>query len=219
MSINSVRVALLLATLSAACGDPLAPGDFLGDSRMHLEGIVCGTEGKIPSAQPTVGVLWKWLDRGEAHSVLPRVTTIPTESYPAYFATDIYDLPPVEESNVFMTADGPVTADVGCPVMFDDVDGDGAFGAGDTIMAVAWDQLVLYVRGDRPTAEASTLPLTFETDAPMRPGYRLLEGACEGDGPSDRLRTAAPDSLVNISVLEKPGVMPESPPVTCIHFF
>lgn len=210
----------IAALLLAACGDPIASGDYEGESRMHLEGIVCGHDDvTVEAERPTVGVLWKWYDAEGERVAFGQVSSIPTTSFPAHFAMDIFDLPPADAPNAFASPGGDLQADVGCPVVFDDHDADGEYGMGDEILAVSWNHLLVYVHDD-PSALSSMLPLRFDAAEPVSPGYRVVQGVCEDGQPSGRLTFAPDGAVVPITVLETPDKMPEEPPAeACIRFF
>lgn len=210
---------LIAALLSAACGDPIAPGDFEGESRMHLEGIVWGDAVPEDASKPTVGILWKWFDRHREQWALGQISSLEVVSFPVHFTTEIYDLPPTVEPNTFSSDGANVEADVGCPVVFDDRDGDGRYGSSDELLAVSWNHLLVYVH-EGAGSQPSPLSFHFDTAEPIAPGYRLVQGVCEKGAPSGRLSFAPDGALVPITLLQTPGMMPETPPDNaCIRFF
>jgi hypothetical protein len=109
---RSVNLALLSLFTTAACGDPMVSGDFEGDARVSLHGIICGNDTTVPMAQAAVGVVWV------------------TESGPMIAAADVerileHRLPIDFELSLFDAAPGSMQ--IGIPIFFDDVDRNGSF--------------------------------------------------------------------------------------------
>jgi hypothetical protein len=206
--------ALLLSALAASCGDPLVDGNFAGDPLFSVQAIVVGANSdSVVPKHPTLGIGWK--SYAETQLRLDEITTIETQRFPAIVELELYDVPQ-RDPLILPTMERIVEADVGCPVMFDDVDGDGAFTARDQLLAVSWNQLLVYVRGEVGP---------FTMDGPFRltgedvDGYRVFEGICDENGdPSGQLRPAPDGQPIEVTFLDEPNkfVHPES---DCTRFF
>ena len=200
-----------------ACGDPIAPGDFIGQPRMEIEGIISGDQAPLDISRPSFGILWKWFDAEDQKWTLGPITAVPASSFPAHFTAAIYDLPPAGATNSYSSSGGTVGADVGCPVIFDDRDGDGVFFAADQLIAVSWRHLIVYVR-EQPSADTPGLPIQLVGG--LRPGYRLMEGVCHDNGDFDLLQPVAPTTQADIRFIKGTGTLAEQrPDDACIRSF
>jgi len=174
---------LLLVAVLAACGDPLANGEFGGDVKLSFQAIVCGEQSsEIVPINPRLGVLWKSSDGYSLNEVTPVATEI---GFPQVVEVDLFDRPPSD-------------AELGCPILFDDLDGDEAFNEkNDPILAVSWNQLI-----------------GFEAEA-----YRMRQGVCDEEGLPTGQLAEIKDRPIDVSFLQKPGDL--TPPETnaCVMFF
>ncbi len=213
----ALRASLLASALLFACGDPVAPGDYLGESQLDLEGILCGDDVPRDLVQPTVGLYWKWNEQQRETWDLGVVSAVAPASYPATFNVPVYDRPPVPRPNRYATSDGSIVADFACPLVFDDRDRDGTMGPGDVLVGVSWTHLVMFVHDEVDDAEAG-LPLQLDAAGTVAPGYHLVEGDCDSES-GDRVRLSRPDAMADIRFVKTPGVMPSPPEDVCVRFF
>lgn len=216
---SAVRAILLASVSLFACGDPIAPGDYIGESRLDLEGILCGEDVPRDMVQPTVGLYWKWRESHQEGWNLDVVSALAPASYPATFNVPVYDEPPVPRPNRYATRDGSIVADFACPLVFDDRDQDGTMGPGDVLVGVSWTHLVMFVHEDVPPADADEgLPLQLDGPSTVESGYHLVEGDCASPS-KDRVRLSNPATMADIRFVETPGVMPSPPDDVCVRFF
>ncbi|MEQ8277775.1 MAG: hypothetical protein RMA76_00250 [Deltaproteobacteria bacterium] len=213
----AARAALIASLCLVACGDPVAPGDYLGESRLELEGILCGDDVPADLVQPTVGLYWKWREHDRVAETLDVVSALAPTSYPSYFTVPVYDAPPTRLPNRYATSDGSMVADFACPLVFDDRDRDGEMGPDDVLIGVSWSHLIMFVHDDVPDAEDG-LSLQLEGTSAVAPGYHLVEGVC-GSESKDRVRLSNADAMADIRFVQTPGVMPAPPEDRCVDFF
>jgi hypothetical protein len=213
-----VRSIWCSALVLAACGDPLADGDFVGEPMVNVQAIVCGAQSdRISPLNPHLGIGWKSYDNPGWS--LDDVTAVHTPSFPAIVDVELFDPPLSHAPLVLPTERRLVEADVGCPVMFDDLDYDGRFGEADVLLAVSWNHLLVFVRGE---ARAFTHDGPFRLTGDDRDGsYRLFEGVCDEQGaPTGELRPAWEGQPIEVTFLEAPDTLPvERHEKDCTAFF
>jgi hypothetical protein len=184
-----VRRLLPVVLALSACGDPLANGNFEGDVKMSFEAIVCGDQHEsIAPANPQLGILWKQVGPQGRSWKMTEVTPVDTPVFPAVVEVDVLEAPPRD-------------ADLGCPILFDDLNGDELYGNEEPILAVSWNQFL----GFDPSEES----------------FGLVEGICDEAGaPSGEVNHFA-DRAVNVTFLDQPSlsIPTTAAPGACVPFF
>ncbi len=205
-----MRLVLALLLL-AACGDPLANGDFVGDAKLSLDAIVCGTTGDVVAAHPKFGIFWKSQYAGALTNVITNIAPLET-TFPANVQLEIFDPPPTSPPTVG-SSEGFVQADVGCPALFDDIDDDGIFDHDDRFLAVSWSELIVYVHGESRYRMASA---PYQLDVlPQAGEFGLYRGTCDAEGqPSGGLVSSKNDHPLDVHFLSATDASP-----SCVRFF
>jgi hypothetical protein len=207
----------LLLGLAAACGDPLVDGNFVGDPLFSAQALVVGAQSdSVDPAHPMMAIGWKSYDADGWN--LDEITRVEARGFPAIVELSIFD-PPQHDPLILPTMGRLVEAHVGCPVMFDDVDGDGVITEDDQLIAVSWNQLLVFVRGE---AGAFTMDGPFRlTGNDVDDSYRVFEGICDEHGdPTGELRPAREGQPIEVTFLDEPNEFPDVHPASdCTRFF
>lgn len=184
---------VLLALGSCACGDALVGSGYQGEPLMVLSGQVIIEEALAdPLGEARVAVHWS--SQGEFGYQHQQETEVVT-SFPAQYTLALYTPPPGEVHYQPRHANHPMA--MGVPIVYDDLDGDGAFDEGEGVIGGAQDVMVLYVVeadeiGPPHDGEGGEPGPSDDTDDPgpgpepqlFEEGYhavRTLGDACEGD--------------------------------------
>lgn len=146
--------ATALVTLLAACGDPVAEGDYRGEPLIRIAGRLEGDARTSTIHAPYIGIAWMVFDffSGEGKGrVVTSVVPVPDATFPGAFHLELFDPPPPE---AFVDMFG-VRYAIGAIVALDDVDGDRRFemnpetgevvGADRFFGSSFWYQLLVYV--------------------------------------------------------------------------
>ncbi|WP_373048631.1 hypothetical protein [Vulgatibacter sp.] len=119
---KAIRVSALLALALAACGDPLASGDYAGEPLIELRGQIIGDAGTSKILRPHLGVVWIDPMSWEFNAVTS-LSPITEARFPGDFTTSLFEPPPAD---AFIELGGARYA-VGLAIVVDDVNGDGKF--------------------------------------------------------------------------------------------
>jgi hypothetical protein len=182
-----VLLALVVAGLGAACGEPLVDGEYLGDGTMRLHGVIAVSVDA--PARPMVGAVWL----GYSALVDPAATA-ELAAYPitsigfANFEASVWSRPP--SVGRYLLADGSLllaTIRIARLIVFDDVDRDGRFtlvateagksevAAPDRLLARSNDSALLFVHETLADPEAlNTARLIVTNWDQASPGYHLV---------------------------------------------
>lgn len=189
-----------------ACGDPVAPGTYLGEPLLRLEGRTLGNPGKGEYHRPYLGILWV---NFEEESDTPRVVQVITPIHAnrlSRFSVDIWDAPP---ASAFDSECG-LRLVFGSVVAFDDVNGDGVIRidpfegvveAPDKIIGFAPTQFLVYREESGGKEEPGCMePFGFWG----RPGFNVakLNEDCE-------LSVRPPTEVLELQLLPPSSRFPE----------
>jgi hypothetical protein len=211
-----LRAALIIAALAplAACGDPLAPGSFLGTPRLHLGGTIKGNPGYGPTpARPRMGVLWSPPTEPSTDGSGSLASAVST-TFPAQFELDLFDAPERPPGEI-RAQGGPIEALMGFGrlVAVDDVDGDGRFtiAAGtiappDLFIGAAPKHVVVYT--DSVGAPGPALRRLVANPETLSPGYQVARGLCGMDGEADRLELVGASAPVIVELVPPTRTFP-----------
>jgi hypothetical protein len=209
----------LLIIVMPACGEGIVSGDFRGDPLLTVHGLVCGMETSLEPVAPKAGLLWKHPGERELAFTISAITPV-AEPFPALFELPLFDPPPASSTERYETDRGDVIGGLGCPVVFDDLDRDGTFSAGDHFLAIAWNQLILYV-GERSEVGRVGVQKLVGAER-LKAGYQLVRGVCEDGERTELLERTGDLELVDVSLLNAPSDTPAAPPSdvrSCVSFF
>jgi hypothetical protein len=198
--------ALVLAAL-ASCGDPLAPGSFLGTPWIRLGGTLKGNPGyDTMPVRPRMGVLWNppgepALDgRGQLASTV-------SISFPTTFELDLFDAPERPPGEI-RAQGGALEAVMGFGrlVAVDDVDGNnqftmvgGALEPPDLFIGAGPKHVVLYA--DKIGSVGAALNRLIANPERLTIGYQVGRGLCGQDGEPDRLELIATSASVTVELV------------------
>ena len=203
-TIRAVAAAGVL--LTAAC-DPAVDGSYHGEAQLTVHGLVCAV-GEMPATEPALGIAWKRFGPGE-EILAGEIGPIDLTRLPAAFSFPLYESPPASSDTLLPGPDGELRASIGIPVLYDDVDGDGAFTAGEAGLAGP-DRLLGVTRGQVVMV------------LPGADRYQLAEASCDGDalvGFEDRPATTAVDIWPVEGAAEGPDLTAMIAPETCLSLF
>jgi hypothetical protein len=202
------------ALLAAACGDPLAPGGFLGTPRIHLTGLIKGNPGYAGQpARPRMGVLWGAPGGPPADATASLASAVST-SFPTQFQLDLFDAPERPPGEI-RSSDGKLEAVMGLGrlVAVDDVDGDARFAVAggmivppDLYIGAAPRHVVLYADG--PGLPGPALRRLLANPERLGAGYQIGRGLCGEDGAPDRLELVAADAPVVVELVPATPLYP-----------
>lgn len=209
---------LVVASLAvlAACGDPAVDGTYEGEPRLELDGLVCAV-GNM-DATTALGVAWTVLgDDGRAIDVVPgEAQPIDAGLLPAEFRVSLFELPPIDVATAIVGDDGVVAnVAVGVPILFDDLDGDGAWQVAEPVLGASRGQVILYGGASEAGSDAA-----LELEG-IPNGYALGKARCADDAltgfalvsPTTRFDVWLFDGAVEHNPLEGHA------PVTCLNPF
>ncbi len=134
-------LAIATAAGLAACGDPLADADYQGLPLMELSGQVL-LEEALQGVEGQVRVAVYWSSQQEEHGIQHQQETEVGTSFPALYSLKLYTPPPDEV--FYQPRHAPHAMALGVPIVYDDVDLDGAFDEGEPVLGGAQATLVLY---------------------------------------------------------------------------
>jgi hypothetical protein len=201
--------AVLALCTSAACGDPLVRSDYEGTPMIAVHGIISLAAAPVTATNPLVGIQWKAIEDGNVSSTYGPVKSIGMTALPSTFELDVVDAPPREVRRSYPIGDRMIDCEVGCPVVFDDLDGDGQRGANEPLLAVSLDQLIVHIDGIDAGA-ALDARFTFIDSKLAEPGFHLVQGVCQGGVPGT-LAFIQPDSEVDVRLLDPTMRMSPTP--------
>jgi hypothetical protein len=204
-----------------ACGDPLAPGDFLGTPSIHLVGTIKGNPGyATPPHRPRMGVLWVPPGAAGLEGTGTLASSV-TTSFPSQFELDLFDAPDRSPGEI-RASDGPLEALMGLGrlVVVDDVDEDGRFTVSDGVVTppdlfigAAPKHVVLYT--EQISARGTALERLIANPDRLVLGYQIGRGLCGQDGDPDRLELVASTAPVSLELMPPAQVFPM--PTGCLH--
>jgi hypothetical protein len=211
-----MRALLGLLALLPACGDPLAPGDFLGTPRVHLAGTIKGNPGYTGTpARPRMGVLWSvgGLGPDGGGDGDGGLSSAVSTSFPTQFQLDLFDAPEQLPTDVDPLAGPLAGVGFGRLVVIDDVDGDGwfsfrggALAPPDLFIGAGPKHLILFVR--RLGAPGEALRQVIANPERLTTGYQVARGLCGQDGEPDRLEVLSTATPVSIELVLPTSAFP-----------
>lgn len=206
---------VIACALGACVGDPAVDVSYEGEALHEMKGLVCAV-GRLDSPTTKLGVAWTTLSPSAASSLVTGETqAIDARDLPADFRMPLFVEPPANMSTTMRLGDALVPVDVGLPIMFDDLDGDGIWaGDAEPLLGAARGQVLLHA-GTATQVGDSGLALSALSE-----GYSVANASCANGGLTG-FDVIAPDTRIEIWLLE--GVIPspleELAPETCFWPF
>lgn len=178
------RAVLLGLLATAACGDPIADGDYLGEPLFQLQGRIVGDAGTSVIRRPYLGLLWvNPLGVDGSFEFVSSIVPITQPRFPGEFSINLFDAPPDRVHFPIGSAD----IALGMAVVLDDVNGDGRFELDPFAGIVPPDvvfggsrQLIAHVRN---LGSAECQAWAFGVSEPIESGFHLMRSA-ECDDPA-----------------------------------
>jgi hypothetical protein len=215
-----ISPAVLALLGAAACGDPLLPADYPGTPMMTLNGFISLSTVPVEAKRPILAIQWKWLDpstRALFASFGP-YEPIGMTTLPSTFELDVVDLPPEVVRRSYAVGDRFIDCEVGCPVVFDDLDGNGTHDLDEPLIAISLDQLVVHVE-DASGGAMTDSRFQFEDGDRVTSGFHLVEGVCGSSVPNGTLRFIDSGTEVDVRLLDPvTHQMPSVAEGNCTHF-
>lgn len=200
--------------LGACVGDPAVDATYEGEALLELNGLVCAV-GRIDSSTTTLGVAWTTLSPTTTSLVTGESQNIDARDLPADFRMPLFVEPPANVSSTMRLGDALVAVDVGLPILFDDLDGDGLWaGEMEPLLGAARGQVVLHAGSGAQTADSGL------TISQLSEGYTIANASC-ASGALTGFDVIPSSTRIEIWLLE--GVIPspieELAPETCFWPF
>lgn len=202
--------------LGACVGDPAVDATYEGEALLELNGLVCAV-GRIDSPTTTLGVAWTTLSPSAATTLVTGESqTIDARDLPADFRMPLFVEPPANISTTMRLGDALVPVDVGLPILFDDLDGDGIWaGELEPLLGAARGQVVLHAGTGAHIADSG-----LALGAQLSDGYSIANASC-ANGALTGFDVIPTETRIEIWLLE--GVIPspieELAPETCFWPF
>lgn len=204
--------AIVIACALGACvGDPAVDATYRGEALHELEGLVCAV-GRLDSSTTKLGIVWTTLTAGGGSALATGETqSIDARDLPADFHMPLFVEPPANVATTMRLGDALVPVDVGLPIMFDDLDGDGVWtDEHEPLLGAARGQVLLHAGAAAQVADSGL------SVSQLSEGYSVANASC-ASGALTGFDVIPPDTRIEIWLLE--GVIPspieELAPETC----